>query len=218
MVLTVAIWALAAAPASALCSPRSTQSIYDRNPAAVVATVVEQRQGSVVVDVQRSLKGGLPLGRLALANPFTSIAFGRPVGSRVGLGLRPFAQGGYEVNGCNSADPDALALVIDARPTFVVGGQDALLLLDRRGRELRRIGVSGLVTAVARGQLAGTVALRTAAGVEELDVFRAQPSFGRPRSVRASRAFRVTGRHLLRDGRRVATLPPGRWTGAVSLR
>ncbi len=215
---TVMLFGVTSAPAAASCFPSSTQSTFDRNPAVVIATVVEQREAVITIAVERSLKGGVPTGRMDLANPLTSIRLDAPVGTRLGLGLRTLPQGGYATNDCNRADPDALALAAGPRPAYVVGGRRALLLLDRRGREQRRITVPGLVSAVSRGLQPGIVALRTAAGVAYRDVFSAEPFFGPPTPFRASRAFTIKGRRLLRNGRRVATLPSGRWTSATSLR
>ena len=218
LLATAAVFGVTAVPAAASCLPPSTQSTFDRNPAVVIATVVEQRAGAVTIAIERSLKGDVPAGRMEVANPFSSIALNVPIGTRLGLGLRPLAQGGYEANDCNRAEPDALTRAAGPRPAYVVGGRKALLLLDRNGREQRRIAVPGVVTAVARGWQPGLVALRTAAGVAYRDVFSEDVSGGPPKPVRASRAFRIKGRTLLRDGRRVATLPAGRWTSATSLR
>ncbi len=217
LLATAAVLAVTATPAAASCFQVTTQTMFDRNPAVVIATVVEQRTGSVTLAIERGLKGDVPTGRLEVANPLTSIALNVPNGTRLGLGLRPIAQGGYETNDCNRADPSALVRAAGLRPAYVVGGRGALLLLDRRGREQRRIVVSGLVTAVARGPQPGLVALRTSAGVTYRDVFSDELFFGPPMPIRASRAFRISGRKLLRQGRRVATLPRGRWTSATSL-
>lgn len=217
LLVTVVVFSITAAPAAASCLPVSTQSVFDRNPAVVIATVVEQRTGSVTLAVERGLKGDVPTGRMEVANPFSSVALTVPNGTRIGLGLRMLPQGGYETNACNRADPSALVRAAGPRPAYVVGGRRKLLLLDRRGREQRRIAVPGRVIAVARGPQPGLVALRTAAGVAYRDVFSGAISFGPRRSFRASRAFKIKGRRLLRDGRRVATLPRGRWTSATSL-
>jgi len=218
LLATAVAFGVTAAPAAASCLPPSTQSIFDRNPAVVIATVVEQRMGTLTLAIERSLKGDVPTGRLEVANPLSSIALNTPVGTRLGLGLTPSAQGGYGANDCNRAEPSALTRAAGPRPAYVVGGRRQLLLLDHGGHEQRRITVPGLVTAVARGWQPGLVALRTAAGVAYRDVFSEEVSFGPPKPVRASRAFRIKGRTLLRDGQRVATLPAGRWTSATSLR
>lgn len=216
-----AVLAVTATPAAASCVQVSTQRMFDSNPAVVIATVVEQRTGSVTLAIERRLKGDVPTGRLKVANPFSSIALAVPNGTRLGLGLRPIAQGGYETNACDRADPSALVRAVGSHPAYVVGGRGALLLLDRRGREQRRIVVPGLVTAVARGPEPGLVALRTAADVTYRDVFSGKLFFGLYffplKPIRASREFRISGRTLLRQGRRVATLPRGRWTSATSL-
>lgn len=218
LLVTAVVLGLTAAPAAASCLPPSTQRTFDRNPAVVIATVVEQREGTLTLAIERSLKGDVPTGRIEVANPLTSIALNVPVGTRLGLGLTQSAQGGYAANVCSSAEPSALERAAGPRPAYVVGGRRQLLLLGRDGREQRRITVPGVVTAVARGPQPGLVALRTAAGVAYRDVFSDELSSGPPKPVRASRAFRIKGRALLRDGRRVATLPAGRWTSATSLR
>lgn len=224
LLATAVVLGLTAAPAAASCLPPSTQRTFDRNPAVVIATVVEQRMGTLTLTIERSLKGDVPTGRLEVSNATgTSIALNVPVGTRLGLGLKPSAQGGYAANVCSSAEPSALERAAGPRPAYVVGGRRQLLLLDQGGHEQRRITVPGLVTAVARGWQPGLVALRTAAGVAYRDVFSEEVSFGPPFGppkpvVRASRAFRIKGRTLLRDGQRVATLPAGRWTSATSLR
>jgi hypothetical protein len=219
LLATAVALGVTAAPAAASCLPSSTQSIFDRNPAVVIATVVEQRMGTLTLAIERSLKGDVPTGRLEVANPTgTSIALNVPVGTRLGLGLHASAQGGYGANNCDHAEPSGLTRAAGPRPAYVVGGRRQLLLLDQGGHEQRRITVPGLVTAVARGWQPGVVALRTAAGVATRDVFSEEASFSPPKSVRASRAFRIKGKTLLRDGQRVATLPAGRWTSATSLR
>ncbi len=217
LLATVAVLGVTAAPAAASCLPSSTQSTFDRNPAVVIATVVEQRANAITIVIERSLKGDVPTGRLEVANPLSSIALNVPLGTRLGLGLRPFAQGGYEANDCNRAEPSALVRAAGPRPAYVVGGRRQLLLLDRGGREQRRITVPGMVSAVARGGQPGVVALRTGAGVAYRDVLSEEVFFMPPKPFRASRAFSIRGRALLRDGRRVATLPAGRWTSATSL-
>jgi hypothetical protein len=212
---TVISFVLLSAPAAASCTFTSVQGVYDRSPTAVIATVVERGEDRVVLDVERTLKGTLAPGRVEAANPVTSVALGAPVGTRVGLGLSPAADGRPAVSSCNTAAPEPFALAAGPRARYVVAGGRTLLVLDPAGRLLRRFRVPGAIKAVAPGPVAGLVAHRDAGGVQLLDVVSGGGQPGPTGAFRPSRSLRVSGRVLRRDGRRVATLPKGSWTIAT---
>lgn len=203
--------------ASASCLQVSTQEVLDGSPAAIIGTVTSREQETVTLDVERVLKGGLPTGPVTLANPVTSVQFSGEVGERVGLGLSP-TPSPFPVTDCLRADPEALTLAAGSRPRYVVGGRGGLLLLDSRGRLQRKVtGLGGTVTALSRDRQPGVIAVRTAAGWAQRDLFSGRPLFAPHDRFRPNRQLRVRGRMLRRGKHRLARLPAGRWTSAIAL-
>lgn len=214
---TLGAFAALGGTASASCIQSSVQALYDRAPAAVIATVVEQREQTVVLDVERTLKGTVVPGRVEVPNPLTSVRLTVPAGRRVGLAVSPDAPAAFGVSDCGVAAPAPFTLAAGPRAGYVVAGGRTLLVLSRAGRELRRITVPRRVRGLARGPLVGVAAVRTAAGVALVDVVSGLEQPGPRGGFRPSRALRLDGHLLRRDGRRVATLPPGRWTSATGV-